>query len=62
MFIILLSVKKCKISNGSSEIYPIHSFGDDVCFDSKRKNMRIWIRVNSDELDRWDLVDSDGFS
>ena len=38
-FVILFRVKKCKISNGSSEIHPIHSFGDDVCFDSKRKSI-----------------------
>ena len=37
MLRIYLRVKQCKISNGPSEIYPIHSFGDDVCFDSDRK-------------------------
>ena len=61
MFIKYLSVKQCKISNGSSEIYPIHSFGDDVCFDSNRKNIWIWIRVNSHRLGRWDLVNLNEF-
>ena len=39
-------IKECKISHGTNEIYPIHSFGDRVsafgdfvCFDKKR----IWL-------------------
>ena len=49
-------MKKCKISNDSSEINPIHSFGDDVCFDSNRKNIRILIIVTAiDEVHDWTM-------
>ena len=32
----ILSLTECRISSGHHEIYAMHSFGDQVCFDNTR--------------------------
>ena len=35
----ILSLTECKISSGDNEIFAVHSFGEEVCFDNSRLNV-----------------------
>ena len=43
--IYFLRITSCKVSSGVHELYPIHTFQNNVCFDSSRKIFRIIIKV-----------------
>jgi len=45
LIIFLFRITNCRINSGEHELYAIHSFGDEVCFDNSRTgfyNLRIY--------------------